>query len=105
MFRRNPPDGSEVKAARPLTLEDVRKQIKATSDGHQRDVARVLMPYAEILGEASSARVKDYAHRIVLTSPKATVKERRSRYSPEKDLLIQAECERLVREGYIRGRL
>jgi len=97
------PPETEVKAT-PVayTLSSIAEQIKASSVERKRDVARVLLPFAEILGEANTARVRDYHHHIKLTSRTATVKDRRDKYNSENVALIEKECERLQKEGFIR---
>jgi len=97
-----PPEVSDTKRApKPKSLEDFTALIRCRLENRRVEVARALREYADIIGEANTSNVRDYAHHITLSAPSDFV-ERPRKYSAEDMALIEKKCQELEKEGFIR---
>jgi len=96
-----PPEAKSSPSVATLTLESIKKDINCRNEGYKSMLSKMLWKYKAVLGDASSARVRDYEHSIHLERSEFKDTAFR-RYSPEDIGILEAECKRLLREGFIK---
>jgi len=90
----------EKRVLKPLPdAKEIRAKTVCKDVGMVDRVVGMLGKYREILGDANTAEVKDYFHRIILDD-KVEIKERRN-YGDEVLTFLEQEVDRLAAEGYI----